>query len=122
MEYSAKTLSGNVMHVTFRKRELFPLFDRQWHKLAINVKSGLVSLYKDCELVDSKRSEELENIDVQGKTAIGLRVSDEIPIDVSNCQRPPRDEVTLYSILYIIRLELFEISFWECLFHDFTVW
>ncbi|XP_067840058.1 collagen alpha-1(XIX) chain [Heptranchias perlo] len=81
VEYSAKGRSGNTLHLTFKKRELGSLFDRQWHKLAIIVKSGLVSLYKDCKLVDTKRSEEIESIDVHGKTVIGVRVSDGTPVD-----------------------------------------
>ncbi|GCB74394.1 hypothetical protein scyTo_0003484 [Scyliorhinus torazame] len=99
VEYNVKGASGKTLHLTFKKRELGSLFDRQWHKLAINVKSGSVSLYKDCKLVDSKRSEEMESIDVHGEMAIGIRVRDGTPVDFD------LQQIMVYCNPHLIELE-----------------
>lgn len=33
VEYMTKSAQGNILHYTFKSREIYPLFDRQWHKL-----------------------------------------------------------------------------------------
>ncbi|GCC30792.1 hypothetical protein chiPu_0009246 [Chiloscyllium punctatum] len=99
VEFSAIGSSGNRLHLTFKKRELGSLFDRHWHKLSINVQSGSVSLYKDCKLVDSRHSEEIGNIDIYGKTTIGVRVSDGTPVDFD------LQQIMIYCNPQLIELE-----------------
>lgn len=84
VEYMTKSSQGNILHYTFKSREIYPLFDRQWHKLGISVQSGIISLYLDCNLIERKQTDEKFTIDLQGKTLIASRAADDKPVDVSS--------------------------------------
>lgn len=79
-----KSFQGNILHYTFKSREIYPLFDRQWHKLGISVQSGIISLYLDCNLIERKQTDEKFTIDLQGRTLIASRAADDKPVDVSS--------------------------------------
>lgn len=83
VEYMTKSAQGNILHYTFKSREIYPLFDRQWHKLGISVQSGIISLYLDCNLIERKQTEKF-TIDLQGRTLIASRAADDKPVDVSS--------------------------------------
>uniref|UniRef100_A0A670Y8I8 VWFA domain-containing protein n=1 Tax=Pseudonaja textilis TaxID=8673 RepID=A0A670Y8I8_PSETE len=78
--------------VVFRNGRVNDLFDRNWHKIALSIQSQTVSLYIDCKLVQTLPIEDRENIDIQGKTVIGKRLYDSVPIDVSTKEKahPPQ--------------------------------
>lgn len=84
VEYMTKSAQGNILHYTFKSREIYPLFDRQWHKLGISVQSGIISLYLDCNLIERKQTDEKFTIDLQGRTLIASRAADDKPVDVSS--------------------------------------
>lgn len=84
VEYMTKSTQGNILHYTFKSREIYPLFDRQWHKLGISVQSGIISLYLDCNLIERKQTDEKFTIDLQGRTLIASRATDDKPVDVSS--------------------------------------
>lgn len=73
----------DAVRVVFRGPRVDDLFDRDWHKMALSIQAQNVSLYIDCMLVQTLPIEERENIDIQGKTVIGKRLYDSVPIDVS---------------------------------------
>uniref|UniRef100_A0A7M4EZP9 VWFA domain-containing protein n=1 Tax=Crocodylus porosus TaxID=8502 RepID=A0A7M4EZP9_CROPO len=81
VEYSAIGLTKDAVRVVFRSARVSDLFDRNWHKIAFSIQSKSVSLYIDCKLVQTLPIEDRENIDIQGKTVIGKRLYDSIPID-----------------------------------------
>lgn len=83
MEYNAIGLTKDAVRVVFRSARVSDLFDRSWHKIALSIQSAAVSLYIDCKLVQMLPIEDRENIDIQGKTVIGKRLYDSVPIDVS---------------------------------------
>uniref|UniRef100_A0A452ITL6 VWFA domain-containing protein n=1 Tax=Gopherus agassizii TaxID=38772 RepID=A0A452ITL6_9SAUR len=76
-------LTKDAVRVVFRNARVSDLFDRNWHKIALSIQSKSVSLYVDCKLVQTLPIEDRENIDIQGKTVIGKRLYDSVPIDVS---------------------------------------
>ncbi|KAK2524037.1 Col19a1 [Columba guinea] len=82
VEYMTKSAQGNILHYTFKSREIYPLFDRQWHKLGISVQSGIISLYLDCNLIERKQTDEKFTIDLQGRTLIASRATDDKPVDI----------------------------------------
>ncbi|XP_009995009.1 PREDICTED: collagen alpha-1(XXII) chain, partial [Chaetura pelagica] len=81
VEYNAIGLTKDAVRVVFRNARVGDLFDRNWHKIALSIQSKAVSLYIDCRLVQMLPIEERENIDIQGKTVIGKRLYDSVPID-----------------------------------------
>uniref|UniRef100_A0A8C8RBE8 VWFA domain-containing protein n=1 Tax=Pelusios castaneus TaxID=367368 RepID=A0A8C8RBE8_9SAUR len=83
-QYSAIGLTKDAVQVVFRNSRVSDLFDRNWHKIALRIQSKTVSLYIDCKLVQTLPIEDRENIDIQGKTVIGKRLYDSVPIDVSS--------------------------------------
>ena len=84
VEYNAVGAMKDAVRVVFRGPRVHDLFDRDWHKVALSVQAQHVSLYVDCALVQTLPLEERENIDIQGKTVIGKRLYDSVPIDVSS--------------------------------------
>ena len=84
VEYSAVGAMKDAVRVVFRGPRVHDLFDRDWHKVALSVQAQHASLYVDCALVQTLPLEERENIDIQGKTAIGKRLYDSVPVDVSS--------------------------------------
>ncbi|XP_023778456.1 collagen alpha-1(XIX) chain-like [Cyanistes caeruleus] len=82
VEYMTRSSQGNILHYTFKSREIYPLFDRQWHKLGISVQSGIISLYLDCNLIERKQTDEKFTIDLQGRTLIASRAADDKPVDI----------------------------------------
>ena len=83
VEYNAVGAMTDAVRVVFRGPRVHDLFTRDWHKLALSIQAQNVSLYIDCALVQTLPIEERENIDIQGKTVIGKRLYDSVPIDVS---------------------------------------
>uniref|UniRef100_A0A8D2Q5T5 VWFA domain-containing protein n=1 Tax=Varanus komodoensis TaxID=61221 RepID=A0A8D2Q5T5_VARKO len=83
LSYNAIGLTKDAVRVVFRNGRVSDLFDRNWHKIALSIQSQSVSLYIDCQLVQTLPIEDRENIDIQGKTVIGKRLYDSVPIDVS---------------------------------------
>lgn len=83
VEYNAVGALKDAVRVVFRGTRVSDLFDRDWHKLALSIQAQNVSLYIDCALVQTLPIEQRENIDIQGKTVIGKRLYDSVPIDVS---------------------------------------
>ncbi|KAH1177542.1 hypothetical protein KIL84_011244, partial [Mauremys mutica] len=81
VEYSSIGLTKDAVRVVFRNARVSDLFDRNWHKIALSIQSKSVSLYIDCKLVQTLPIEDRENIDIQGKTVIGKRLYDSVPID-----------------------------------------
>ncbi|KAK2520989.1 Col22a1 [Columba guinea] len=81
LEYNAIGLTKDAVRVVFRNARVGDLFDRSWHKIALSIQSKAVSLYIDCRLVQMLPIEDRENIDIQGKTVIGKRLYDSVPID-----------------------------------------
>ncbi|XP_041045239.1 collagen alpha-1(XXII) chain-like [Carcharodon carcharias] len=81
VEYNAVGLRKDAVRTVFRNREVSGLFDRNWHKMALSIQSSSVSLYIDCNLIETLPMEERENINIQGKTVIGKRLYDSVPID-----------------------------------------
>ncbi|XP_069771805.1 collagen alpha-1(XXII) chain-like [Narcine bancroftii] len=81
VEYNAVGLRKDAVRAVFKNREVNGLFDRNWHKMALSIQSDRVSLYIDCKLIETLPLEERENINIQGKTVIGKRLYDSVPID-----------------------------------------
>ncbi|XP_008944208.1 PREDICTED: collagen alpha-1(XXII) chain-like, partial [Merops nubicus] len=81
LEYNAVGLARDAVRVVFRSARVGDLFDRGWHKVALGVQAKAVSLYIDCRLVQMLPIEDRENIDIQGKTVIGKRLYDSVPIE-----------------------------------------
>uniref|UniRef100_K7F385 Collagen alpha-1(XIX) chain n=1 Tax=Pelodiscus sinensis TaxID=13735 RepID=K7F385_PELSI len=82
VEYIAKSTQGNVLYHTFKNREIYPLFDRQWHKLAISIQSRIVTLYVDCNVIERWQTVEKDSIEFQGRTFIAARAADYKPVDI----------------------------------------
>lgn len=83
MEYNAVGLTKDAVRAVFKNPEVDNLFDRSWHKIALSVEAKSVSLYLDCKHIQTLPIEDREDIDIQGKTVIGKRLYDSVPIDVS---------------------------------------
>lgn len=86
LEYNAVGAVKDAVRVVFRGPRVSDLFDRDWHKVALSVQAQNVTLHVDCALVQTLPIEERENIDIQGKTVIGKRLYDSVPVDVSTSQ------------------------------------
>lgn len=85
VEYNAVGLTKDAVRAVFKNPEVDNLFDRSWHKIALSVEAKSVSLYLDCKHIQTLPIEDREDIDIQGKTVIGKRLYDSVPIDVSLC-------------------------------------
>lgn len=83
VEYNAVGLTKDAVRAVFKNPEVDNLFDRSWHKIALSVDAKSVSLYLDCKHIQTLPIEDREDIDIQGKTVIGKRLYDSVPIDVS---------------------------------------
>lgn len=83
VEYNAVGLTKDAVRAVFKNPEVDNLFDRNWHKIALSVEAKSVSLYLDCKHIQTLPIEDREDIDIQGKTVIGKRLYDSVPIDVS---------------------------------------
>lgn len=83
VEYNAVGLTKDAVRAVFKNDGVDNLFDRNWHKIALSVEAKSVSLYLDCKLIQTLPIEDREDIDIQGKTVIGKRLYDSVPIDVS---------------------------------------
>ncbi|GCB75281.1 hypothetical protein scyTo_0015291, partial [Scyliorhinus torazame] len=81
VEYNAVGLRKDAVRTVFKNREVSGLFDRNWHKMALSIQTSSVSLYIDCKLIETLPMEERENINIRGKTVIGKRLYDSVPID-----------------------------------------
>lgn len=114
VEYNAVGLTKDAVRAVFKNPEVENLFDRNWHKIGMRVDSKSVSLFLDCKHIETAPIEEREDIDIQGKTVIGKRLYDSVPIDVSNCV-----EVYLYTLsfrlAYIVQSELHKntVKWWH---------
>lgn len=95
VEYNAVGLTKDAVRAVFKNPEVENLFDRNWHKIGMRVDSKSVSLFLDCKHIDTAPIEEREDIDIQGKTVIGKRLYDSVPIDVST-----RVQVYLYKLSF----------------------
>lgn len=98
VEYNAVGAVKDAVRVVFRGTRVSDLFDRDWHKLALSIQAQNVSLYIDCALVQTLPIEERENIDIQGKTVIGKRLYDSVPIDVSTRCPPCPPHLPISSV------------------------
>ncbi|XP_010782234.1 collagen alpha-1(XXII) chain-like, partial [Notothenia coriiceps] len=81
VEYNAVGLIKDAVRAVFKSPEVDNLFDRNWHKIAMSVEAKSVSLYLDCKLIQTLPIGDREDIDIQGKTVIGKRLYDSVPID-----------------------------------------
>uniref|UniRef100_A0A8D3DE16 Collagen type XXII alpha 1 chain n=1 Tax=Scophthalmus maximus TaxID=52904 RepID=A0A8D3DE16_SCOMX len=81
VEYNAVGLTKDAVRAVFKNPEVDNLFDRSWHKIALSVEAKSVSLYLDCKHIQTLTIEDREDIDIQGKTVIGKRLYDSVPID-----------------------------------------
>uniref|UniRef100_A0A3P9LJJ2 Collagen alpha-1(XVI) chain n=1 Tax=Oryzias latipes TaxID=8090 RepID=A0A3P9LJJ2_ORYLA len=81
VEYNAVGLTKDAVRAVFKNPEVDNLFDRDWHKIALSVEAKSVSLYLDCKHIQTLPIEDREDIDIHGKTVIGKRVYDSVPID-----------------------------------------
>lgn len=82
VEYNAVGLTKDAVRAVFKNPEVDNLFDRNWHKIALSVEAKSVALYLDCKHIQTLPIEDREDIDIQGKTVIGKRLYDSVPIDV----------------------------------------
>lgn len=97
VEYNAVGLTKDAVRAVFKNPEVDNLFDRSWHKIALSVEAKSVSLYLDCKHIQTLPIEDREDIDIQGKTVIGKRLYDSVPIDVS---------LHLCGFLWIIKVKV----------------
>ncbi|MGH0179086.1 UNVERIFIED_CONTAM: hypothetical protein FKN15_000797 [Acipenser sinensis] len=81
VEYNAVGVTKDAVRAVFKSPAVSDLFDRNWHKIALSVEAKAVSLYLDCKLVETLPIEEREDIDIRGKTVIGKRLYDSVPVD-----------------------------------------
>eukprot|EP00064_Thunnus_orientalis_P000105 superscaffoldBa00000005_g105 len=81
VEYNAVGLTKDAVRAVFKNPEVDNLFDRNWHKIALSVDAKSVSLYLDCKHIQTLPIGDREDIDIQGKTVIGKRLYDSVPID-----------------------------------------
>ncbi|MGH0169681.1 UNVERIFIED_CONTAM: hypothetical protein FKN15_076159 [Acipenser sinensis] len=99
LEFTAMGLLKNTHHYTFKSRALHSLFDRQWHKLGLSVQSKIVSLYMDCNLIESRLTDEKDSIDAGGRTLITTRIEDGRPVDIE------LQQITIYCDSKMAELE-----------------
>ncbi|MEQ2198153.1 hypothetical protein XENOCAPTIV_008624, partial [Xenoophorus captivus] len=85
VEYNAVGLTKDAVRAVFKNPEVDNLFDRNWHKIGLSVEARSVALYLDCKHIQTLPIEDREDIDIQGKTVIGKRLYDSVPIDVRHC-------------------------------------
>ncbi|MEQ2279771.1 hypothetical protein AMECASPLE_012781, partial [Ameca splendens] len=81
VEYNAVGLTKDAVRAVFKNPEVDNLFDRNWHKIGLSVEARSVALYLDCKHIQTLPIEDREDIDIQGKTVIGKRLYDSVPID-----------------------------------------
>ncbi|PWA15401.1 hypothetical protein CCH79_00008591 [Gambusia affinis] len=81
VEYNAVGLTKDAVRAVFKNPEVDNLFDRNWHKIGLSVEAKSVALYLDCKHIQTLPIEDREDIDIQGKTVIGKRLYDSVPID-----------------------------------------
>uniref|UniRef100_A0A3Q2FVJ2 Collagen, type XXII, alpha 1 n=1 Tax=Cyprinodon variegatus TaxID=28743 RepID=A0A3Q2FVJ2_CYPVA len=81
VEYNAVGLTKDAVRSVFKNPEVDNLFDRNWHKIALSVDAKSVALYLDCKHIQTLPIEDREDIDIQGRTVIGKRLYDSVPID-----------------------------------------
>ncbi|TNN66931.1 Collagen alpha-1(XXII) chain [Liparis tanakae] len=81
VEYNAVGLTKDAVRAVFKSPDVDNLFDRNWHKIALSVEAKSVTLYLDCKLIQTVAIGDREDIDIQGKTVIGKRLYDSVPID-----------------------------------------
>ncbi|KAG9355466.1 hypothetical protein JZ751_000304 [Albula glossodonta] len=81
VEYNAVGLTKDAVRAVFKNQEVDNLFDRNWHKIALSVQAKSVALYLDCKHIQTLPIDDREDIDIQGKTVIGKRLYDSVPID-----------------------------------------
>uniref|UniRef100_A0A8B9L447 Collagen alpha-1(XVI) chain n=1 Tax=Astyanax mexicanus TaxID=7994 RepID=A0A8B9L447_ASTMX len=82
LEFSALGLLKNNLNYVFKSRELHALFDRQWHKLGVSVRSSTLAVYVDCKLIERKLIEERDAVDMTGRSLITTRAEDGRPVDI----------------------------------------
>uniref|UniRef100_A0AAY5EFM5 VWFA domain-containing protein n=1 Tax=Electrophorus electricus TaxID=8005 RepID=A0AAY5EFM5_ELEEL len=81
VEYNAVGVTKDAVRAVFRNPEVDNLFDRNWHKIGLRVDAVSVALYLDCKHVQTLPIEDRQDIEIQGKTVIGKRLYDSVPID-----------------------------------------
>ncbi|KAI4885853.1 hypothetical protein NFI96_019172, partial [Prochilodus magdalenae] len=84
VEFSVLGLLKNDLHYVFKSRDLHTLFDRQWHKLGVAVRSSTIAVYVDCKLIERRLIEERDGADMSGRALITTRAEDGRPVDVSS--------------------------------------
>lgn len=99
VEYNAVGLTKDAVRTVFKNPEVDSLFDRNWHKIALSVEAKSVSLYLDCKHIQTLPIEPREDIDIQGKTVIGKRLYDSVPIDVG--VHPFSQKLSSYKFLFL---------------------
>ncbi|KAL7855496.1 hypothetical protein AOLI_G00191000 [Acnodon oligacanthus] len=82
VEFSALDLLKKNLHYIFRSRDLHTLFDRQWHKLGVAVRSSTVAVYVDCKLIETRPIEGRDAADMSGRALITTRAEDGRPVDI----------------------------------------
>ncbi|XP_066518232.1 collagen alpha-1(XIX) chain isoform X2 [Hoplias malabaricus] len=82
VEFSALGLLKSNLHYVFKSRDLHTLFDRQWHKLGVAVRSNTVAVYVDCKLIERRLIEERDAADMCGRALITTRAEDGRPVDI----------------------------------------
>ncbi|KAK3507343.1 hypothetical protein QTP70_014835 [Hemibagrus guttatus] len=83
VEFSAMGFLKNKLHYVFKSRDLHVLFDRQWHKFAVSIRSSSVAVYIDCKLIETRLTGVRDAVDLDGRALITTRVEDGRPVDVS---------------------------------------
>lgn len=83
VEFSAMGFLKNKLHYVFKSRDLHVLFDRQWHKFAVSIRSSSVAVYLDCKLIETRLTGVRDAVDLDGSALITTRVEDGRPVDVS---------------------------------------
>lgn len=82
VEFSAMGFLKNKLHYVFNNQDLHMLFDRQWHKLGVSVRSSTVAVYIDCKLIETALTGDRDAVDLFGHALITTRVEDGRPVDV----------------------------------------
>ncbi|MCJ8749160.1 hypothetical protein PDJAM_G00173180 [Pangasius djambal] len=82
VEFSAMGFLKNKLHYVFKKRDLHILFDRQWHKLGVSVRSSTVAVYIDCKLIETHVTGDRDAVVLGGRAVITTRVEDGRPVDI----------------------------------------
>lgn len=83
VEFSSMGFLKNKLHYVFKHRDLHILFDRQWHKLGVSIRSSTVAVYIDCKLIETHLTGDRGAVDLDGLALITARVEDRRPVDVS---------------------------------------